>query len=279
MKFIDGKTESTNIYAQLQERVRLLAFQPVFVDIIVGNDPVSLQYISMKEKRAETLGIRVQRVMFPESITTDDLCNHIREISKQKNICGLIVQLPLPLHLDTQTILDSIPAEIDVDTLGTLASNNFYQAREHHFGFPAAQACMRLLATVPHHFDDRVVILGQGMLVGKPVKHLLECSGYTDIRCATKETGNAKILCQDADIVITATGVPRLITQEYFHDDMIVIDAGTAEFHGGVVGDVCTEDAESFSGYLAPVPGGVGPMTIACLLQNIITVAESKKYE
>ena len=277
MNILDGKKMGQVLLAQLKERVVQLGFVPVFVDVLVGEDPVSLQYIGMKEKRAKDIGIAVHRVKISGDATTDEVIEHIQKALKQDHICGSIVQLPLPRHIDTQKVLDAIPADIDVDVLGEQTGKDFYN-NTSLLSFPAAKASFELLQMAPHDVASaKVLVIGQGMLVGKPVTHMLRNAGYT-VTTANRTVPLTNKMLQKADIIISATGVPNLITKENLKVGVVIIDAGTSESSGGVVGDVNVNEVQDIASYIAPVPGGVGPLTVAILLDNIVTVAEQKQH-
>jgi len=277
MNILDGKKMGQVLLAQLKERVVQLGFVPVFVDVLVGEDPVSLQYIGMKEKRAKDIGIAVHRVKISGDATTDEVIEHIQKALKQDHICGSIVQLPLPRHIDTQKVLDAIPADIDVDVLGEQTGKDFYN-NTSLLSFPAAKASFELLQMAPHDVASaKVLVIGQGMLVGKPVTHMLRNAGYT-VTTANRTVPLTNKMLQKADIIISATGVPSLITKENLKEGVVIIDAGTSESSGGVVGDVNVNEVQDIASYIAPVPGGVGPLTVAILLDNIVTVAEQKQH-
>lgn len=275
MNLLDGKKMSQAILAELKDRVAQLDFVPVFVDVLVGDDPASLQYIQMKEKRAREIGIEVNRVTVSGDATTEEVILSMRQALKNERVCGAIVQLPLPAHIDTEVVLDAIPADVDVDLLGKKSGENFYNDTAAMV-FPAANASFKLLQTVPHNVaTSHVLVVGQGMLVGKPVTHLLRKAGY-DVEVASKSEPLTNDMISRADIIVSATGVQNLITAQHLKPGVIIIDAGTSESEGGIIGDVDKERVQDKAAYLAPVPGGVGPMTVALLLDNVVRVAESR---
>ncbi|MBP6925810.1 MAG: bifunctional 5,10-methylenetetrahydrofolate dehydrogenase/5,10-methenyltetrahydrofolate cyclohydrolase [Candidatus Pacebacteria bacterium] len=274
MEIIDGKKLSRIKLAELKTRVQKLNFVPVFVDLIVGDDPVSLQYIGMKEKRARDIGIAVQRVSCALDSSTENIIQALQSALGHDHVCGAIVQLPMPSHIDTQAVLDNIPHDIDVDVLAAASGEKFYTGTSL-LSFPAAQASFDLLQTVPHDLSVNVLVVGQGMLVGRPVTHMLRNAGYT-VHVATKMQPVTSDMLSSADVIISATGVPNIITGEYIKPGVILIDAGTAESDGGIVGDIDTASVQGKAGYIAPVPGGVGPMTVALLLENVVISAEHR---
>src|SRR3989344_9078196 len=178
-KILDGKKLRDVIMGKIKTEVALLPFKPRFCDVLVGSDPASVQYVQMKARMAEAVGIFFHRADFPESITTDELVEEIKVLNKVENMCGIIVQLPLPEHIDKQKVFDSIDPSLDVDSLGKIASDKFYSGNTS-IGFPTALSCMALLDSVNIDLKGKnIVVLGQGMLVGKPVTALLKFRGLS----------------------------------------------------------------------------------------------------
>lgn len=275
MKLIDGKKIRDKILEKIKTEVAALSFKPVFCDVLVGNDPASAQYVEMKAQNAESVGIAFHKANFPVSITTEGLIKEIKILNKMPNMCGIIVQLPLPLSLDRQAILNSIDPELDVDCLGSIASNKFYKG-EMGLGFPTAFACMVILDSIELDLSDKkIVVLGQGDLVGKPVTHLLRSRGlFVDI--ITRSTENKEEIIKQADVIISGMGNGRYITGNMIKKGAVLIDAGTSESNGGIIGDVDLESVKGVAGFVSPVPGGVGPVTVAMLLKNVLKVAKDK---
>ena len=181
MQIIDGKKIRDKILVKIKKEIASLPFKPIFCDVLVGDDRVSMQYIRMKKQNAEKIGVLFHNANFPASIETQDLIKEIKILNKIPNMCGIIVQLPLPQTLDREAIMDAIDPRLDVDCLGTVASDKFYKG-EINFGFPTALACMALLDYLNLDFKSKkIVILGQGELVGKPVTALLKFRGLNPI--------------------------------------------------------------------------------------------------
>ncbi|OGI86403.1 hypothetical protein A3A05_01905 [Candidatus Nomurabacteria bacterium RIFCSPLOWO2_01_FULL_41_12] len=283
MQIIDGKKLSREILDKVKSEVSLLPFTPVFCDVLVGEDPASVQYVKMKAKTAEMVGMKFHNASFPSAITIVDLIKEIKVLNKVKNMCGIIVQLPLPEHIDRQLVLDSIDSNLDVDCLGMAASAKFYN-NENVVGFPTALACMAILDSLELNFKNKkVVVLGQGLLVGKPVSALLRFRGLEPV-VITSKTENKDMLIKAADIIISGIGKGKYITGSMIKTGTILIDAGTSESNGGppsgqgrasIVGDVDLESVKDVALYVSPVPGGVGPVTVAMLLNNVLQVAKN----
>jgi len=272
---IDGRAIAKNILNDVANQVAELSFQPVFCDVLVGEDPASVQYVEMKANTAEQVGLKFRRANFPESITTEQLIREIKSISGEPNMCGLIVQLPLPAHIDRQAVLNAIDSKIDVDCIGQTNSDLFYSGRAY-MEFPTAAAVMEILKQISIDYKKQdFLVIGQGQLVGKPVSFLLKQRGCK-IDVATSATKNTDELIKNADVIISAAGQPNLITGDKIKVGAIIIDAGTSEADSGIVGDVDFESVHDKASFVSPVPGGVGPVTVAMLFRNVLKVAKLK---
>lgn len=273
MILIDGRKIRDEILASLKTRVAGLPFTPVFCDVLVGDSTVSAQYVRMKEKIAEGLGIATHHAVFPADISTDALIAEIEKISAIPHMAGLIVQLPLPETVDRERVLNAVPVSMDVDATGHEASTRFYSG-DPVFIFPTAAASVAVLDSQGIDLSDKkIAVVGQGMLVGKPVTHLLKSRGL-DVVAVDKHTENPEEIFASSDVIITAVGKAGLIHGPALKQGVVIVDAGTSESGGGIVGDVDRESVEPIAGALSPVPGGVGPVTVAMLMQNVVISAE-----
>lgn len=274
MQLIDGRKLRDSILEQLKERVKTLPFQPVFCDVLVGNDPASAQYVRMKAKTAESIGLNFHHAEFPDTITTSELVTEIEKINQIPHMAGLIVQLPLPKTIDRTTVLNAIAPSIDVDCLTLENSARFYKGEDVPV-FPTARAVMATLDSLNLSLTDKkIVVLGQGMLVGKPVTQLLKNRGIEPVTI-TRETKEPLLLIKAADVVISATGAGKYIKGEMIKEGAVIVDAGTSESNGGIVGDVDLESVADKASFVSPTPGGVGPVTVSMLLDNVVRVAEN----
>ena len=277
MILIDGKKIQREILEQIEKEIKTLPFVPVFCDVLVGDDPASMQYVKIKSKVAESVGIKFKNASFPSSTTTEELIEEIKNLNKIPNMCGIIVQLPLPLSLDTRRVLDAIDPKLDVDCLGSVASGEFYRGKTE-LGFPTALACMYLLDSINLDLKDKkIVTIGKGELVGRPVNALLNFRNLETliIDRGTEESEKKKII-KEADVIISATGQGKFITGDMIKSGAVLLDAGTSESGAGIVGDVDLDSVKDVAGYVSPVPGGVGPVTVAMLLQNVLKVAKNQ---
>jgi methylenetetrahydrofolate dehydrogenase (NADP+) / methenyltetrahydrofolate cyclohydrolase len=275
MILIDGKKLSQEILLRVKTEVEKLPFEPVFCDILVGDDKVSAQYVGMKARAAMNTGILFHKANFPASISTEQLVKEIESLNKIKNMCGIILQLPLPAHIETQTALNAVLPEVDVDCLGAVASKKFYED-QNAVGFPTALACMELINSLNLNLKDKnIVVLGWGNLVGKPVEAMLKFRGLNPT-IITSKTENKEMLIKEADLLVSGMGKGKYITGEMIKKGAVIIDAGTSESGAGIVGDVDLESVKNVASYVSPVPGGVGPVTVAMLLNNVLTVAKNR---
>ena len=276
---IDGRKLSQEILAEVKKEVARLSFTPVFCDVLVGRDPASAQYVRMKAKAAESLGMKFHSANFRETISQESLVEEIKKLKAVPGICGVIVQLPLPEKFkDRQAILDAVPESLDVDCLSTPASRKFYEGK-NEIGFPTALACLALLDSLNLPLrGKKIAVLGQGDLVGRPVAALLQFRGLNPDIVRSKTENKEKII-KEADVIISGMGKGKFITGEMIKKGAVLIDAGTSESSGGIVGDVNLESVQGVAGFVSPVPGGVGPVTVAMLLHNVLKVAKQKLHE
>ena len=274
-QIINGRNMRGKILEEIRTGVAMLPFVPVFCDILVGNDPASAQYVDMKAKTAEKIGIKFYRARFAEDIEPTALMKEIKKLGEIPNMCGIIIQLPLPPRFSEckKSILDSVPEGLDVDCLGTPASDRFYEGK-NEICFPTALACMEILDSLGIDLHDKkIAVLGQGDLVGKPVTALLRFRGIEPSIVRSK-TENKEQIIKEADVIISGIGKGKFITGDMIKEGVVLIDAGTSESNGGIVGDVDLESVNGVAGFISPVPGGVGPVTVAMLLKNVLKVAQ-----
>lgn len=262
---IDGRQIASEI---LSDVASALPRTPVVRAIVVSPSAATESYLSIKEARAENAGMHLEIVRMPESATTEDVIEAVLE----PGCDALIVQLPLPAHLDQQTILAAIPESKDADVLSEVAYARFVAGVEGALVPPVAGALAEiLLREGVDPSGKRAVVVGQGRLVGEPCSEWLRSRGAT-VSVLTRESGDLSIL-KDADIIVSGAGAPGIITPAHIKPGVVLIDAGTSEQGGAIVGDAMSECAEVASVF-TPVPGGVGPIAVACLFRNVGTLLE-----
>jgi methylenetetrahydrofolate dehydrogenase (NADP+)/methenyltetrahydrofolate cyclohydrolase len=245
------------------------------VVVQVGENAVSAKYIAEKEKAATRLGMGFRLARFPLGVSQATLVREIEKIGKDRKVSGMIVQLPLPKSLNTQRVLDCIPLQKDVDVLSSQALGLFAQGALPWLP-PTVEAVSLLLKEAKVHLKGaRVLVIGAGRLVGLPVSLWLLKEGAT-LTIANKATKSLSSLTKQADVIISGVGKQRLVKGGMVKKGAVVIDAGTSVEQGKTSGDVDFESVAKKTGYMSPVPGGVGPLTVACLFQNLFLLSNKK---
>lgn len=278
-KIINGKEVSASTRAKVKGMVEEFIAQkgrvPALAVIIVGEDPASQTYVRNKIKGCEEVGMHSLCFEEPADSTNEHIAQIITSLAKDSNVDGILVQLPLPKHLDERYLLSLIPDSKDVDgfspnNLGLLAMNNPRTISCTPFGV------MELLhSTGVEIAGKRAVVIGRSNTVGKPMAMLLLNANATVTVCHSK-TADLDKVCREADILIAAIGRPKFVTADMVKEGAIVIDVGINRVDGKLCGDVDFENVKEVASYITPVPGGVGPMTISMLLYNTLMAA---KYE
>lgn len=262
---------------QLKSEVAVLGFRPKLIDVFVGNDPVIESYVNIKSRRAADIGIDFEICRMPATVSQQELEAKVAELSSAQNLCGLIVQLPLPEHLDKQSVIDKIPPHLDVDMITSANLGAFFAGQEKIIPATAAAILKMIESVDPDLKGKHVLVIGAGYLVGRPVSILLMHKQAT-VTVANASTPDLKNLCMQADIIVSGAGSPGVLKADMVGKNTIVIDAGTAESYQGVIkGDVDFESVEKAARAVSPVPGGVGPVTVAMLLNNVVQVAKAIK--
>lgn len=281
MTLIDGKQTAAEIRHEL--KARTVAFEQKYnkkiglAVVLIGSDPASQVYVRNKIKACEEAGIRSFAHYLPETVSSKEAVSLVESLACDENVHGILVQLPLPAHLNEKEILSAIPAEKDVD--GFLAENIGKLALSQE----GTVACtplgvMELLKRyqIPLR-GKRAVVLGRSNIVGRPMALLLLNADATVTVCHSK-TQNLKEECLRADILVAAIGKPKFVSADMVKEGAVVIDVGINRSEDGkLCGDVDFEAVKGKASYITPVPGGVGPMTIAMLLTNVVNAAERKE--
>lgn len=276
---INGKELSNILLDNIKKEVSSLGeHKPKLVIIQVGDNLASSKYIKHKLKACAYTGIIGEHIKIDENITQQELINKINQLNNDAEIDGIIVQLPLPNHIDSQIINETISANKDVDgfsplTLGKVLLNTSKI-------FPATPlGILKLLEWKNINLvGANVVIIGRSNIVGKPLANMLINKSATVTICNTK-TKNLAAIAKKATILISAAGSAKLITKEYVNKKTILIDVGANFIDGGYCGDVDFEEVSPIVKLITPVPGGVGPMTIACLLENTLNLYKQKIFK
>lgn len=275
-KLIDGKVISKQIKDELKEKVAALKAEGKEIGmavIQVGNDPASSVYVGNKEKACEYIGIRSESYELPEETTQEELLTLIDKLNQDENIHGILVQLPVPEHIDEDTVIKAISPKKDVDgfhpqSVGALS-----------IGQPGFVSCtpagiIQLLKRSNVEIEGKeCVVIGRSNIVGKPMALLLLRENGT-VTITHSKTKNLKEVCKRADILVVAIGRPKMIDASYVKEGAVVIDVGIHRNENNkLCGDVDFESVEPVASAITPVPGGVGPMTIAMLMNNCVEAA------
>ena len=275
-KIIDGTKVASKFLDNINKKIKQSKEKPGLAIVLVGNNPASEIYVNFKEKKAKEVGLYFERFNLDEKVSQDGLLKIIDELNQNKKIHGMIVQLPLPKHIDNNLIIDSILPHKDADGFTPLNLGNL--VNDDNRMLPAtARACLELIKSTGQKISGKnAVVVGRSTIVGKPTALLLLQENATVTLCHSK-TKNLKEHTKNADILVVACGKAKMIKKDMVKPGAIVIDVGINRTPSGLVGDVDFEGVKEVAGYITPVPGGVGPMTIAMLLDNTLKAMEMGK--
>ena len=270
---IDGKKAAAELREELKKKVAELKFTynavPGLTVILVGEDPPSKIYVKNKEKFAKEVGMNSEVIKYPENVEEKVVLNKIRELNNDKKVSGILVQLPLPKHIDKRKMIETILPGKDVDGFHPMNVGNLSSGYDS--SIPCTPlGCYLLLKKVEKNLSGKhAVIIGRSNLNGKPMTQLLLKENCT-VTITHSKTKDLKAECSRADIIIAAVGRPKLVKGDWVKKGAIVIDVGINKTDSGLVGDVDFDEVLKVAKAVTPVPGGVGPMTIACLLSNTV---------
>lgn len=276
MILLSGKIIKEKIKAELASSISSMRVPPTLAIIQVGNNPESDIYINQKEKFGSAIGTEVKRISFPENVTDKEILDRINLLNNDEKVKGIIVQLPIPKNLNKRIILDAIDFEKDVDGLGTIQSG-LLSIKDSKAILPATTRGVETLLSY-YEIDlqgKNVVVVGRSDLVGKPIALLCLHKNATVTVCHSY-TQNLQDITSRADILIVACGVAKKITREYVRAGQIVIDVGIHKTDIGLCGDVDFDGVKDIVSAISLVPGGVGPLTVASLFQNLVDSKSSK---
>lgn len=276
-KIIDGKAVSQFVKDEVKKEVSALGEKGVSVGlavIIVGNDPASRTYVNNKKKACEATGIISEEYALPEDTTMDELLALIKELNAKKSINGILCQLPLPKHLDEKAVIENIDPIKDVDAFHAVNTGHI-MIGDYSFLPCTPAGIMEMLKYYNIEIEGKeCVVIGRSNIVGKPMAMLLLQKNGTVTICHSR-TKNLKEVTSRADILVAAVGIPYFVTADMVKDGAVVIDVGMDRNKDGkLCGDVDFAEVEKKASYITPVPGGVGPMTIATLMKNTVTAAK-----
>jgi methylenetetrahydrofolate dehydrogenase (NADP+)/methenyltetrahydrofolate cyclohydrolase len=272
-RIIDGKAVAAALRARLAERAATLPFRPGLAVLLVGDDPASAVYVGAKDRAAKAVGINARTIRLPAAISEEALITQIARLNADPAVDGILVQLPLPPAIASQAVIEAIDPDKDVD--GFHPQNAGRLASGHPELVPCTPAgIMKLLAEAGVALEGtRALVLGRSAIVGRPMAMLL-LAAHATVTIAHSRTVDLPAECRRADVIIAAAGRPELVRGDWIARGATVIDVGINRLADGrLVGDVAFAEAVRVAGAITPVPGGVGPMTIACLLENTLMAA------
>jgi methylenetetrahydrofolate dehydrogenase (NADP+) / methenyltetrahydrofolate cyclohydrolase len=283
-RIIDGKAIAAELRAKVGAAVSTLPGQPTLAVVIVGDDPASHVYVRSKVKETQAAGMRSLHIELPGDVAETEVIARVMALSADAEVDGILVQLPLPAHIDTQRVLDVIDPAKDVDGLTDASAGRLA------LGKPGLRPCtpygcvILAQSTGEKLAGKNVVVLGRSILVGRPAALLFLAEDCT-VTIAHSKTRDLAALCRTADILVPAIGRPEFVQGDWVREGAIVLDVGinrvpAPEKGDGktrLVGDVAYDAAAARAGWITPVPGGVGPMTIACLLRNTVLAACARR--
>ena len=273
MILIDGKKVAAELREELKKEVSNLKAKynkiPGLTVILIGDMAPSQIYVRMKEKAANEVGLKSEVIKYPSEVEEKTVLEKINELNKDSSVSGILVQLPLPEHINKQKVIESIAPKKDVDGFHPMNVGNLSSGYDS--SIPCTPlGCYLLIKTIePNLSGKKAIIIGRSNLNGKPMTQLLLKENCT-VTITHSKTKDLKSECLQADIIVAAVGISELVKGDWVKNNAIVIDVGINKTDKGIVGDVAFDEVSKVAKALTPVPGGVGPMTIACLLKNTI---------
>ena len=280
MILIDGKKEAASLRLKLKDEVIELKKKfnnvPGLTVILIGELAPSQIYVRNKEKSAKEVGLNSDVIRYPNDVDEKTILQKIKNLNEDTSVSGILVQLPLPNHIDKKKVIDSISPNKDVDGFHPMNVGNLSSGYESSIPCTPLGCYFLLKKIEPNLSGKKAVIIGRSNLNGKPMAQLLLKENCT-VTITHSKTKNLKSECLMADIIIAAVGIPKLVKSDWVKKDAIIIDVGINKTDEGIVGDVDFEQVSKKAKALTPVPGGVGPMTIACLIKNTIECFKRNK--
>ena len=270
---IDGKKSAAKLREDLKKKIIDLKSTfnsvPGLSVILIGENSASKIYVKNKEKFSKEVGIDSEVIKYPENIDEKVILDKIKELNENKKVSGILVQLPLPKHINKKKIIETILPNKDVDGFHPVNIGNLSSGYESNIPCTPL-GCFLLLKEVEKNLSGKhAVVIGRSNLNGKPMTQLLLRENCT-VTITHSKTKDLKAECNKADIIIAAVGKPKLVKGDWVKKNAIVIDVGINKTKNGIIGDVDFEEVSKIAKAITPVPGGVGPMTIACLLSNTV---------
>ena len=273
MILIDGKKAAAELREELKREVADLKTKhnkvPGLTVILIGDMAPSQIYVRNKEKSANEVGLKSEVIKYPDTVEEKTVLEKIEELNNDQTVSGILVQLPLPKHIDKQKVIETIAPSKDVDGFHPMNVGNLSSGYESSVPCTPLGCYLMIKKIEPNLSGKKAVVVGRSNLNGKPMTQLLLKENCT-VTITHSRTKDLKAECLEADIIVAAVGIPELVKGDWVKKDAIVIDVGINKTENGLVGDVAFDEVSKVAKALTPVPGGVGPMTIACLLKNTV---------
>tara|TARA_B100001248_G_scaffold146334_1_gene109949 strand:+ start:233 stop:1078 length:846 start_codon:yes stop_codon:yes gene_type:complete len=273
MILIDGKKAAAELREELKKEVSQLKIKynkvPGLTVILIGDLTPSQIYVKNKEKSAIEVGLKSDVIRYSDTVEEKTVLEKINELNKDESVSGILVQLPLPKHIDKQKVIEAINPLKDVDGFHPMNVGNLSSGYKSSIPCTPLGCYLLIKKIEPNLSGKKAVVVGRSNLNGKPMTQLLLKENCT-VTITHSKTKDLKAECLEADIIVAAVGIPELVRGDWVKNDAIVIDVGINKTDKGIVGDVNFDEVSKNAKALTPVPGGVGPMTIACLLKNTI---------
>ena len=273
MILIDGKKAAAELREELKQEVAKLKSKydkvPGLTVILIGGMAPSQIYVRNKEKSANEVGLKSEVIKYPDTVEEKTVLEKIEELNNDETVSGILVQLPLPKHIDKQKVIETIAPSKDVDGFHPINVGNLSSGYESSVPCTPLGCYLMLKKIEPNLSGKKAVVVGRSNLNGKPMTQLLLKENCT-VTITHSRTKDLKAECLEADIIVAAVGIPELVKGDWVKKDAIVIDVGINKTENGLVGDVAFDEVSKVAKALTPVPGGVGPMTIACLLKTTV---------
>ena len=269
-QIINGKEIAQHICDDLAKQIKQLKTMPKLAVVLVGDNPASLIYVRNKQKKAQEIGIECEVFHLSEAVQESEVITLIERLNMDKSFNGIIVQLPLPKHLNESHIIETVRQDKDVDAFKQIMSGALWQKKAPWASATPQGVLLLLKKYVDNLSGKHAVVIGRSNIVGKPMAALLLNEDCT-VTIAHSKTIGLKDIVKTAEIVVVACGVPHLVKKDWVKSGAVVIDVGISKVDGKLCGDVDFDEVKDVAGALTPVPGGVGPMTIAMLLKNTYT--------
>ncbi len=271
---VDGKQIAEDIKKELKDQIGIFGSAPVLAVVVVGESPVIENFVKIKKRFAKDIGVHVEEHKFSDTIGTDNLLKKIEELSLDDSVKGIVVQLPLPEHIDKQAVFGAISANKDVDVI-SLEGVILFESRKLNILPPVTGAVREVLKRENVSVKGKkAVVVGKGRLVGKPTALWLEREG-ANVTVLTRKNTDTLSQIKEADILVLGAGNPGMIEPDMIREGVVLLDAGTSEDKGRIIGDankVCADKCSVFT----PVPGGIGPITVAVLFRNLFALFSNK---